>query len=369
MRRILGRILLLLVVAALPAMADSLGMVTSCAESGEVVVNRGVEDNVTPGTHWYIYRSGKPQAELEVVLVDSYASTARVVSGGGVRVGDRISDKVFTSAPKEQKSPIETGKDEEEVASSIPLNQIKDRNPGVRPKEETVESTAARYDKMLAASTQSHKFSGGAAEKRKTTIDPLSVANLFSAYGYHGSNWANYQTVLPTVINEVDTNLANRKLYKNSLLKIDVTWWSDELMTAYSDMLAFREGRTDQDQRIAMRSGLYAQKGMERFLVFNVKMENSGPGVAQVQPFHWHMYLLDDQGNRVKAERYDQILDRTLNPGQKVEGNVYFLKVDAAGRPIAAGKTVRVIFEDVLNEKCEMKFSYSPSVKVRENRY
>jgi len=105
-----------------------------------------------------------------------------------------------------------------------------------------------------------------------------------------------------------------------------------------------------------MRASLYAQKGLDRYVVFNVKLINKGPGTVQLSPFHWHMYVLDAQGNRVKAERYDQVLDRTLNPDQWVEGNIYFMKVDVAGRPLLPPGKVKVALEDILGDRGEMSF-------------
>ena len=121
MNRFIGFIILLFFALALPVLADLEGMVVNVAQSGEITVNRGIADNVTPGTRWYIYRNGSPKAEVAAVLVDNYTTTVRVVSGSGVAVGDKITTKPFAAAPKEKK---ETAKN---IESNIPKNQLDPR--------------------------------------------------------------------------------------------------------------------------------------------------------------------------------------------------------------------------------------------------
>ncbi len=85
MNRFIGFIILLFFTLALPVFADLEGMVVNVAQNGEITVNRGIADNVTPGTRWYIYRNGAPKAEVEAVLVDNYTTMVRVVSVAGNR--------------------------------------------------------------------------------------------------------------------------------------------------------------------------------------------------------------------------------------------------------------------------------------------
>ena len=63
---------------------------------------------------------------------------------------------------------------------------------------------------------------------------------------------------------------------------------------------------------------------------------NRGPGVMQLAPFDWHVYMMDPAGNRIKAERYDEILDKALNAGQEVAGYVYFPRRDPTGKSLLA---------------------------------
>lgn len=342
----------MLIALALPAFAELDGMVVNVADSGEITVNKGIADSVTPGTKWYIYRSGKPKAEIEAVLVDNYTTQARIVSGSGVSVGDKATTKAFTSPiagtaeAKAQARPT--------IEDKIPKNQVDPRFRNTpKPKEETAESTAKAYDKLVASCTKTASFSGGTGKHRKTSIDPMLTYNMFSKL--NSSSVLTLQNVIPTVYGEVAYNKTMRDQQKQCCVDIAVTWWSENLLDAYSDMIAFREGRTSTDQRLALRNGLYSQKGVDKFIVFHIKMKNTGRANVQIEPFHWHAYLLDDQGNRVKAERYDQILDRTLTPGQETEGNIYFLKYDASGRNFS-GSHATLVLEDILAERATMKF-------------
>ncbi len=349
MNRFIGFVILLFFTLALPVLADLEGMVVNVASNGEITVNRGIADNVTPGTRWYIYRNGSPKAEIEAVLVDNYTTMVRVVSGSGVAVGDKITTKPFAAAPQEKKETAQN------IESNIPKNQIDPRSKTTRRvKEETVESTEGRYKKALSSSTKKVSFSGGMSKQRRTSINPMMVANVFSGLvtSSDGMVWQNAATTIP---GEVGYNVSMKKMSKYCSLDVEVTWWSDNLLDAYSDMVAFKEGRTSMEQRLSMRNGLYSQRGADKFIVFHIKMKNTGKANVQVEPFHWHAYLLDAQGNRLKAERYDQILDRTLTPGQETEGNVYFSKYDASGRSLADNK-VTLVLEDILTERATLKF-------------
>ncbi|MGM9991484.1 MAG: hypothetical protein ACI376_01360 [Candidatus Bruticola sp.] len=350
MNRLAG-IIILFFALTLPVFADLDGMVVNVAQSGEITVNRGIADNVIPGTRWCIYRNGSPKAEVEAVLVDNFTTTVRIVSGSGVAVGDKITTKPFASAPKENKQTAAKN-----IESSIPKNQLDPRfKTTPRAKEETAESTEKNYKKALAASTKKASFVGGASNLRRSSVNPALVYNVFSGYTTsHGGGiiWQNALSVLPS---EVGYNVSMKNMNKNCCVDIEITWWGDNLLDSYSDMVAFREGRTSMEQRLAMRNGLYSQKGADKFIVFHVKMKNTGKVNVQIEPFHWHAFVLDSQGNRLKPERYDQILDKTLTPGQETEGNVYFSKFDSSGNIIADGK-VTLVLEDILSERATMKF-------------
>ncbi len=358
-------ILLLLGVLTLSAMASPGAMVTRLTDAGEVVVNRGVEDQVTPGTRWYIYREGKPLAELEVHLVDNYSSRARVVQGGGVRVGDRISSEPFDAPPPEVAAEEPPGPDQD-VEAAMARAQAASARPAATDRKPASSRGAAvtgpaqdpekAWQTLLSASTQTADFAGGAKANRQVRVDPLNTINMFTTIGYGGQYWPNIWNMVSVGGAEVTRNVSNSELYKNNKLQVQVTHWSDALLEGYADVMAARENRASVEDKLAMRASLYAQKGLDRYVVFNVKLINKGPGTVQLSPFHWHMYVLDAQGNRVKAERYDQVLDRTLNPDQSVEGNIYFMKVDVAGRPLLPPGKVKVALEDILGDRGEMSF-------------
>lgn len=357
MRHLLA-LLLLAGALALPALASPEAMVTRITETGEIVVNRGVEDQITPGTHWYVYRNDKPVAKLEVVLVDSYNSRAKVVEGSSPRVGDRVTDQAFASAP-----PAEAPAAAQADVATMPGQSVAvtpaPAAPGASvgaPAAATADQANAGYNKLQSTYTRSQSFSGGAQASNDIKIDPINTLNMFSTFGYNGQFYPNIWNMISVGAEQVGTNVSNANLYQDSQLEIQVTWWNEALLESYADSLAFRENKSSVQDRLMMRSSLYAQKGLDRYMVFQVKLRNTGPGTVQVAPFHWHMYLVDAQGNRVKAERYDQILDRTLNPDQFVEGSVYFMKLDVAGRPLVPSGKVKIVLEDILGERADMTF-------------
>lgn len=339
---------------ALPGLGSPVAMVTRVTDSGQVVVNRGVEDQVTPGTRWFVYREGKPLAELEVELVDSYTCKAKVVQGGGVRIGDRISDQPFKTAPEPvaaaAQGPAEVGMDQ--GAAQPPAGSTVAKPTTVL----TAEEAEAAYQKLLAGSTKSKEFKGGAQASNTFKIDPYNALNTLTTFGYGGQYWPNLWNLISVGAEHYGTNRSNANLYKDARLAVQVTYWGEPLVEAYADSLALRENHGSIEERLSTRASVMAQKGLDKFLVFSVKLSNRGPGTVQISPFHWHLYVVDAQGNRVKAERYDQVLDRTLNPDQSVDGYIYFMKTDAAGRSLLGPGAVKVVLEDILGERAELSF-------------
>ncbi len=355
--------ILLTFLITVPAWAGEVGMVVKTPEDGDIMVNRGTEDSVRPGTHWYIYRDNKPIAELEVQLVDTYASYTKVVSGGGVRVGDVVSDTPFAQSPKsEDFAPAP-----KERAYAAPSAQQDARNSIFRSiKPENQSDVNNKYKDLFNDSTKTCEFSGGNKNFRHTTANLPMIGNMFTvapSIAYSSPNLI-FQNVASVVPGEIATNVGTKSIFKACKVKIETTWWSDYLAAAYADTVAFQEGKTDPEQRALMRSAVITQKGLDRYIVFHVKLSNTGDGNVQLEPFHWHMFLVDKNGNRVKTERYDQILEKTLAPEQVVEGNVYFLRHDAAGQDILSPDGVTVVFEDILSERDAIQFSTPQPAKA-----
>ena len=366
MRHIFAFILLSLLTLA-PAWSGEVGMVVKTPEDGDIMVNRGTEDSVRPGTHWYIYRDRKPIAELEVQLVDTYSSYTKVVSGGGVRVGDVVSDTKFETAPKpEDFAPVPKANTyaapspEQDARYSI----FRGQSP------ETLESVNEKFRDMAAASTKSCEFTGGNKQARRTTANLPQIVNIATVLP--SINYLNplvlAQSAAAVIPHEISTNVGAKSFFKGCQIKVETTWWSEELTGAYADTIAFQEGKNTPQERVLMRSALIGQKGLDRYVVFHVKISNSGEGNVQIEPFHWHMFLVDSQGNRIKSERYDQILDKTLAPTQTIEGNVYFPRFDANGQDIVGDQGVLITFEDILSDRAEVRFDAPEKPRAR-NRF
>ncbi|HXE73346.1 MAG TPA: hypothetical protein VNO81_11870 [Candidatus Nitrosotenuis sp.] len=335
------------------ARAAAQGMVTR-VEGEEVVVNRGAQDQMIPGSRWYVYRMGRPVAQIEITLVDQYSSRARIVEGGGVQVGDQFNDRPFAQAP------ASAG----ETAAPPPAAPPGAGNPGLPPEaagspaldQESRQEIQESYERYLASRTATRTFAGGAQAKKDVQLNPWMLLNLAGSWGANGQWIASPQVLVATGAEAIGTNTITHDIYKDSKVDISVTWWDDGLVERYADQMALREGRFSVQDRLSMRASLFAQKGLDRFLAFSVTIKNHGPGSVQFAPFHWHIYLIDAQGNRLKAERYDQVLDKTLNPNQQVEGNVYFLRNDAAGRPVTGSGPVTLVLADIFGQQQDIRF-------------
>jgi hypothetical protein len=130
---------------------------------------------------------------------------------------------------------------------------------------------------------------------------------------------------------------------------LEVVYWDRDLARAYADYYVYKEANNGGTRVSDVRRSIMAQKGVDNSVVFQFKLSNRGPGILQLAPFDWHMYLLDRDGNRIKADRYDEMLDKALNPGQETQGYMYFSRQDSQGRSLLGDK-VTLDMEDIMGE-------------------
>jgi hypothetical protein len=133
-------------------------------------------------------------------------------------------------------------------------------------------------------------------------------------------------------------------------VEIEATYWDMPLMERYAQYVAVTSGQTSAAAYRALRNNLVAQKGVADGEVFEVRLRNRGKTKVQLSPFHWHMFLAGPNNSRVAATRYDQVLDRALEPGEEVAGNVYFQKFPTLGDNLV------VYYEDIYGDRGSEKF-------------
>jgi len=353
-----GLFIILVFIVALPSFAIE-GMVTKVYPNGDVVINKGVNDRIKPMTVFYVTRMTKPIAVIKVIQVDDYNSKCRVeevIDGNQVSPGDIFSDVPFEK-PEEKKPDSDVEKKEEPPMSQEELEREKQK------KKEEYEKKKKEYEKKVVENfkntvkkkTKVFRFKRGAGGTIKInvfdTYNFLSTVILAGQYAsinpwyagmYAYGAYADYKTSM------------NPKRVRH--VQLEITYWDADYLDSYSAYYAYKEVVQDPRRVKLVKENIYRQKGLDKFYVFQVKIMNPGPGAVQFAPFPWHFYLEGKGGKRLKAEHYDEILDKALNPNQVVNGYLYFSRYDKHGQPVIEGKGVTVILEDILGNKRNVRF-------------
>lgn len=324
------RLLLLTLLLGVTALANpGTGMVVKSSGS-EVTLNRGSQDGMTPGARYQVYRNGQSVGEVEVTLVDQYQSAARLVSGSA-QAGDALRAADLGGPPQDAvvNQPVQT------AYSAEQLEQYEERY-----RDKFRGRTAQR---TFTAASQTPRTDSGMDAMMWMNIASLAITS-FGPYGFTGSP----QIIASTVADSVASNVWMGDYYQDAEVEITLTNWDGPLMDSFSDYTAYREARGNLQQMAAVKSILYSQKGLDQNQVVEVKIRNTGPVIAQLAPFNFHIFMLVD-GQRIQCQRYDQILDKALNPGEEVLGFVYFPRLEEPG-------PTRIALDDILGNSEEIGF-------------
>jgi len=333
---------------------------------GEVVtINRGEQDKVKRGDRWMVYHDGKAVAELQVEQVGEYSSLARITQklGAAPAAGDLVSSGSPTDAPVVI-TPARGGPPDDETAPP----RIASANPPITspglataPRSQNLQELEERYKEMFESRTQSKDFrqTAGSPRSHNDNYPGMDLMNLysnldllFSSFGPGGTFYGDPATLILTAGSNIAGSQARDRLYEavDSQFQIQVTYWDEKLMDAYADYVAVTEGKGSPDKMVQIKNSLFQQKGVNRNRVFEVRMRNIGRVQGQLSPFHWHIFMAGPGGSHIKPERYDNVLDRSLNPGQEVTGNVYFPNAEFEG-----GMTI--LLEDIFGDRAQFEFS------------
>lgn len=350
-----GSMLVLVLVMALlvgsvagTAWSETRGMIIRL-RSEEIVVNLGLQKNVRPNTQLYVYDAGgRPVATVKVLEVDEYSAKVEILSlepGGVLAVGNNVTDTPYTPAPVAARTPPSPGATSQPVAA---------RTPSPTPSPTRTTDPVKGFVASLKKHTHIYQFKGG--KGGAVRVKGADVANILSTV-LTGARSAsiNPWMVSNTVMESYGVYSATAKANQRPRSYLEVVHWDRELMGAYADYYVYKQN-LDKSTRDTVLRNLVAQKGVDTSVIFQIKVLNRGPGVMQLAPFDWHVYMVDSAGNRIKAERYDEILDKALNAGQEVAGYVYFPRKDPTGKTLVANP-VTLLIEDVFGERTTIRWS------------
>ena len=308
-------------------------------EGPRIVINRGLMDSVKVGDRFVVMRQGRSIAELVVEDVNSQESKAVVSQLYGqepVLAGDALSLSADTT--------------------STPIGLNPSPRP-LTPSNITMQQTRQEYEELLRNRTQSQEFSQKWSGKNDNPSDfnDLTLGTTLDSLGYSiwaGGWWGPTDLLLRTANQALLNQHMRDHMMKDYVarIEIEVVRWDPELLNAYCKMQAAQQGTVSVEEINALRNQMTREKALDSNDVFQVRIKNIGELNVELSPFHWHMFLNAPGDKRVTASRYDQVLDRKLNPKQEVVGFVTFPKVPNR-------EELTVILEDIYGDHGEFSFS------------
>jgi hypothetical protein len=340
MRKLLSSWILGLALSCGLAEAAPAGFVVR-VEGPRIVINRGSMDSVKVGDRFVVLRQGRNIAELVIQNVntqESQAVVSQLYSQESVLAGDALSVSGDTGV------------------SSLGLTPKPPK--ALTPNQLTMEQSRQDYEQMLRSRTQSQEFSqkwSGKNDNSQSDFNDLTLGTTLDSLGYSiwaGGWWGPTDLLLRTANQALLNQHMRDSMMKDYVarLEIEVVRWDSELLDAYCKMQAAQQGMTSMEEVNALRSQLAKEKALDSNDVFQVRIKNIGELNVEMSPFHWHMFLNGPDDKRVPASRYDQVLDRKLNPKQEVVGFVSFPKVPER-------EELKVYLEDVYGDHGEFSFS------------
>lgn len=336
------------VLASAPGWPAVRGMVTRIQRE-QIAVNLGIQKSVRPGMLLYVYDALQhPVATVKVVQVDDYSSNVEIVSlepHASLNVGNTVTDASYVPTPPGA------------AATAPPPHDA--GTPGRASPPPKAVDPVKDFEKALKDHTQMYSFRGGKGGTVK--IDTNDVLNIMTTIGGMAGRGQvaimNPWLISSTAYDYYERYNTSARMNQKAKSTLEVVYWDEALTNSYANYYTYKETFLDANKKEEVRQSLLAQKGVQTSAVFQVRIRNRGPGTLQLAPFDWHAYLLDPDGNRVKAERYDEILDKAMNPGQEVQGYVYFPRRDPLGRSYV-GDPVQLMIEDVFGERTIVRWDF-----------
>lgn len=328
--------MLIVFITAVPIRSDESWMVTG-QQGDNFEINAGLSAGLEPGVELYVRRATMPVARVKVLEIGQYktlVSISYIEPGEALRVGDVVSRTSF------------------EPGASVEVKERMEPKKAAPGKDTSGLTPEQIFAKNLSTNTRNTTFKVSGAGK--ASVDLVEVANILTALTSVGAvDSVGHLYINPWLATDLALETYGSVRYsgdqsKKTATQVVAVLWDKELMNSFCDMYAYKENMTDPAQVANMRQMMYEDKGLEFYHVFEIKVVNNGPQPIQLAPFKWHVYLLDSNGNRVTCEKYDETLDKTLNPRAQTTGNVYFPKRDAQGiEVLGASDKISLEFENI----------------------
>lgn len=351
--------LLLAFPSALPTLAEVQGTVVKVT-GDEVRINLG-EGKVAEGTELYVYRGGMEAGRVRVVRVEERYSTTRVLSSSQVRVGDLVTDQVMvTETPSDDASSFNYAAP---PASGDPVkfyqNSLGKHSKiyffGGKKKESLPGASSYGIGNIYSLFLPLQSLMISSSIKSSTDKALESTGISVGSGGSIGDSFSSF-LLLGSLVDSFSTYQKLKGKAHTVRSSVEVIYWDSHLLDAYTLYYAHKEVTGSLGQIYQYRNTLENQFPVDLFHIFQIRIYNAGNAPLQFNPFAWHLYLIDREGRRFKALKYDPQLDEMVKGGETLEGLVYFPRTDPATGRELSGQEVRILLEDIEGHSTQLTF-------------
>ncbi len=327
------------------AFSQPLRAVVMERQGDRLVINKGVDDGVKIGQTWDLGDNGK----LVVESIREHSASGRL-EGGNASVGAVAS---LGSSPSSRSS----------TASAAKTRAAKEKLTSPRtPSEPTLTQLRKQYQRALSQSTESRGFATplGGGQGGVALSTGLEAYNLYSLYNV--TNTVGLDPTGSIFSPLLLANMAAGMFQRNSMtsqlkdeyqtrVDVEAIYWSESLTDLQTEVTAAEQGLSVQET-LTKKVQAIVEKGVDKYTVFEVRLKNVGKIPAEMEPFKYRIFLMSNEDQPISASRIDEVLDKTLQPGDEVRGMVYFPMIVAAGQ-----KELKVAFEQMFGDRGTLKFS------------
>jgi|GEM_PF-4386148 len=303
--------------------AFSQGTIVSVLSLDWVKLSLTAKDGLQVGERLTVLRKGEPIALLQVYQVDESGSLAKIIEhkenlfpdiGDSVRRDFAASQSAFTPIP-----------------APTPLTY----------KQLTSQEQIEDYNEMINKRTRVILIKGKDYKFNNTYSNYVEGSDIINAYDavdmWDYSHWwslGRIATIITRPRGKVEINPGAVDQGVTADSKIEIIFWDEKLCKSYVNYYAVKENITDPVAIEQLLRQQLEKRSADKYLAFQMRIENSTPNTVVLQPFADKVYLTDVMGNKYTLVKYDPQFDEILKAGDKVEGYMYFPKVKLDKKPL-----------------------------------
>ncbi len=328
-------------------LAEQQSLVAVVLESSgdRVVLNRGIEDGVRVGQTWTVVNNGEVVGKVTIESLREHSSSGLLEGQASVGSVLALGDNQVPAVARRS-------------LSQESKRQLQERTT---PTQRSVSQLQNQYRNALKKRTKARGFSTPTPYRHQNAFNSgLEAYNLYSVYDYAATRFDPTGAFVgnPLTMATLAANFFQRQQMTNQLwdtqkvrLDLEVTLWDEALVDLQTEVMAAEQGLSVQET-LTQKIQRLTERGVDRYMVFEVHVKNVGQLPAQLEPFKYRVFLMSAEGQPIGVSKIDEALDQTLQPGDEVRGFLYFPKIVAQGQ-----KELRLAFEQMFGDRGTIVFS------------